>query len=243
MPISYGNGADSDPDAGDSQTVIAVAAGLLGSVSGSVGSTVTGTYGSVTINSDGSFTFVVDESNAAVQALRTFGQTLSEVFTYTQQGSGGLQATAHLTITIHGQNDTPVGSNDTASATEAGGVANGTAGVNPTGNVLANDSDVDNGWLVCADVVASRQAILDRATLRPRRPRAIGGARTADRGTSDCRRSAGDLSRRRSAQRCSGGAANRTFKASSHGAPTSENGVGVPRPSLTSNSPTTPMPG
>ncbi len=135
---------DSDPDAGDSQTVIGVAAGSPGSASGSVGSSVTGTYGSITINADGTFTFVVDESDAAVQALRTSGQTLSEVFTYTQQGSGGLQATAHLTITIQGQNDNPVGSNDTASATEAGGAANSIAGVNPTGNVLTNDTDVDS---------------------------------------------------------------------------------------------------
>ncbi len=87
---------------------------------------------------------MVDDSHAAVQALRISGQTLSEVFTYTQQGSGGLQATAHLTITIQGQNDNPIGVNDTATAVEAGGLSNGTAGTNPTGNVLTNDTDVDS---------------------------------------------------------------------------------------------------
>ncbi len=124
---------DSDPDAGDSQTVIGVDVGSQSSASGNVGTTLTGTYGSITINADGSYTYVVDDSHAAVQALRISGQTLSEVFTYTQQGSGGLQATAHLTITIQGQNDNPIGVNDTATAVEAGGLSNGTAGTNPTG--------------------------------------------------------------------------------------------------------------
>ncbi len=135
---------DSDPDAGDSQTVIGVDVGSQSSASGNVGATLTGTYGSITINADGSYTYVVDDSNAAVQALRISGQTLSEVFTYTQQGSGGLQATAHLTITIQGQNDNPIGVNDTATAVEAGGLSNGTSGTNPTGNVLTNDTDVDS---------------------------------------------------------------------------------------------------
>ena len=44
-----------------------------------------------------------------------------------------------------GANDAPVGVNDSATAIEAGGVANATPGLNPTGNVLANDTDVDPG--------------------------------------------------------------------------------------------------
>ncbi len=40
-----------------------------------------GTYGSLTLNGDGSFTYVIDEANAAVQALRATGQTVSESFT------------------------------------------------------------------------------------------------------------------------------------------------------------------
>ncbi len=46
-----------------------------------------------------------------------------------------------LTVT----NSAPVAVPDTATAVEAGGVANGTAGTNPTGNVLANDTDIDAG--------------------------------------------------------------------------------------------------
>ncbi|MCK1272807.1 VCBS domain-containing protein [Bradyrhizobium sp. 84] len=48
------------------------------------------------------------------------------------------------TINVTPVNDAPVGVNDTGSATEAGGTNNGTAGSNAAGNVLANDTDVDN---------------------------------------------------------------------------------------------------
>ena len=135
---------DTDVDAGDSKTVAGVAAGVQASASGSVGSSVTGSYGSVTINSDGSYTYVVDNSNAAVQALRTASDTLQDVFTYTVVDASGADATTQVTITIQGQNDTPTAVVDNAIAVEAGGTANGTAGTNPTGNVLTNDTDVDS---------------------------------------------------------------------------------------------------
>ena len=51
----------------------------------------------------------------------------------------------NLQIQIVGTNHAPVAVNDTASATEAGGTNNGTPGVNPTGNVLTNDTDADAG--------------------------------------------------------------------------------------------------
>ncbi|MFN9917459.1 MAG: VCBS domain-containing protein, partial [Pirellulaceae bacterium] len=72
-------------------------------------------------------------------------QTLSDVFTYTATDAGGLTSTTQVTITIQGANDAPVGVDDTNIAVEAGGLANGTAGTNPTGNVLTNDTDVDSG--------------------------------------------------------------------------------------------------
>ncbi|EMI22815.1 outer membrane adhesin like protein, partial [Rhodopirellula maiorica SM1] len=135
---------DTDVDAGDFQTVAGVAAGVQASASGSVGTSVTGSYGSATINSDGSYTYFVDNDNAAVQALRNSGQTLDDVFTYTITDTAGATATTQITITIQGQNDTPTAVADTDVAVEAGGSANGTAGVNPTGNVLDNDTDVDS---------------------------------------------------------------------------------------------------
>src|SRR5262249_13073191 len=50
--------------------------------SGNVGMAVSGTYGSVTINSDGSYSYTLDNSLAAVQALAA-GQTVTDVFSYT----------------------------------------------------------------------------------------------------------------------------------------------------------------
>ncbi len=138
---------DTDPDSaanGETKSVSGVAAGVVASASGSVGGSVNGSYGSICVNADGSFSYTVDNSNSAVQALRTTLDTLQDVFTYTMQDAGGLSSSTQVTITIQGQNDTPVGVNDSASAIEAGGVANGTAGVNPSGNVLANDTDIDS---------------------------------------------------------------------------------------------------
>ncbi len=52
-----------------------------------------------------------------------------------------------------------MGVGDTASATEAGGVANAAAGIDPSGNVLANDTDVDAGdSKTVVGVVAGTQA-------------------------------------------------------------------------------------
>ncbi len=71
-----------------------------------------------------------------------------------------MTSTTQVTVTIQGANDAPVAVIDTATAVEAGGVNNGTAGTNPTGNVLTNDTDVDAGDTkivagVAAGVVAS----------------------------------------------------------------------------------------
>ncbi len=96
------------------------------------------------VNADGSYTYTIDDTNASVQALRTNAEMLDDVFTYTVTDAGGLTSTSQVTITIRGRNDNPVGVNDTATAVEAGGVANGTVGSTATGNVLTNDTDVDS---------------------------------------------------------------------------------------------------
>ena len=49
------------------------------------------------------------------------------------------------TTAVANINDSPVAVADTASATEAGGIGNGTVGTNPSGNVLTNDTDPDTG--------------------------------------------------------------------------------------------------
>src|SRR5204862_520586 len=88
-------------------------------------------------------------NDGVVQALNV-GQTTTDTFNYTVQDPGGLTDTAVLTITINGANDAPVGVDDTSAsaaatvAIEKGGTLNGSGGVNATGNVLTNDTDVDN---------------------------------------------------------------------------------------------------
>ena len=114
-----------------------------GGTSGTVGQALLGTYGRLTLNADGSYTYVIDNDKASVQALKA-GQTVTEVFSYTGANTDATQdGSANLTITITGTNDAPVAVADTATAIEAGGTANGTAGSNATGNVLTNDTDVD----------------------------------------------------------------------------------------------------
>ncbi len=137
-------GNDGDVDAGDTLAVSGVAAGVHASASGSVGTVVTGTYGSIVIASNGTYTFTVDNNNAAVQALRTYGDTLVDTFTYSVQDAAGAITTTQINIVIHGNNDTPTALADTATAVEAGGTGNSAAGVSPSGNVLTNDSDVDS---------------------------------------------------------------------------------------------------
>ncbi len=140
---------DTDPD-GDTLTVTQGRPGALADVGTdtaitAAGTPLTGTYGTLTLRAEGTFTYTLDNSNAAVQALRQAADTLTERFTYTiDDGNGGTDQ-AEIVIVIEGRNDAPVATDDTATATEAGGINNGTPGVDPTGNVLTNDTDVDGG--------------------------------------------------------------------------------------------------
>jgi len=60
-------------------------------------------------------------------------------------------------ITIDTNNDAPVAVNNTATATEASGTGNGTAGTNPTGNVLTDavgkDSDPEGDVITVKDIL------------------------------------------------------------------------------------------
>src|SRR5439155_1530474 len=88
---------------------------------------------------EGRDTDVVNNADPLVDALNV-GDTLTDSFTYqVSDGAGGF-STETLTVTIHGTDDAPVAVADSGSANEAGI----TAGSDATGNVLANDTDVDN---------------------------------------------------------------------------------------------------
>ncbi|NKM25162.1 N,N-dimethylformamidase beta subunit family domain-containing protein [Rhizobium laguerreae] len=103
---------DTDADAGDTKTVTAI---RFGATSGTLGSALNGTYGSLVLSASGVYSYAVNETNAAVQALRQSTNTLSDVFSYTMRDTAGATATANLTVTIHGANDAPVLAVQTAS--------------------------------------------------------------------------------------------------------------------------------
>lgn len=134
---------DRDVDAGDALTV--VSAGLLGQPALGAGAVVVGRYGTLTVAANGNYTYTVNDSAPAVQALGGPGNTLTDTFVYTVRDLAGASRTTTLTLTITGRNDAPQASADEAMAVEAGGWHNGTPGLDPSGNVLTNDRDPDTG--------------------------------------------------------------------------------------------------
>ena len=62
---------DTDPNAGDTKTVSAVS---FGATAGTLGTALAGAYGSLVLNASGAFTYTVNETNSAVQALRLVDQ-------------------------------------------------------------------------------------------------------------------------------------------------------------------------
>ena len=143
-----GNVLTNDTDVDNTNASLVVSAIRTGAVEGSgtagtLGSGLVGAHGTLTLNANGTYTYVVNDADGAVQALNV-GQTLTDSFNYTVKDPGNLTDTAVLTVTINGANDAPVGVDDSGSATEKGGTLNGSGGSNATGNVLTNDTDVDN---------------------------------------------------------------------------------------------------
>jgi VCBS repeat-containing protein len=69
------------------------------------------------------------------------GQTATDTFTYTIADTAGLTSTATVTMTVTGVNDAPVTVNDTVAVQED-------LNIQATGNVLSNDSDVDQGTVL-----------------------------------------------------------------------------------------------
>ncbi|RUW46224.1 hypothetical protein EOA32_32180, partial [Mesorhizobium sp. M1A.F.Ca.ET.072.01.1.1] len=134
-PAAIGNvlANDTDVDTGDSKAVSAV-----NGLASNVGTAVVGTYGSVTIGANGSYTYTLNNVDTETNALAQ-GATATDVFTYTVKDANGATSSTNLTITITGTNDAPV------AVADANGVKEDTAPNPVSGNVLANDTDVDVG--------------------------------------------------------------------------------------------------
>ena len=117
-----GSGADSHSE-GDSFAVTAVNGNAPGTITMASGATAT-------VTSNGQITF---DTNGAYDSLGV-GEVATETATYTIEDSDGGTDTATVTITITGANDAASAVNDTFTVDED---------LVLTGNLLANDSDVD----------------------------------------------------------------------------------------------------
>ncbi|MEQ1915119.1 MAG: VCBS domain-containing protein, partial [Gallionella sp.] len=117
-----------------------------------------GQYGQLTLAADGSYAYVLDNASLAVQSLAE-GQVITEMFAYA--AFDGITSTpSTLTVTITGTNDAPVTTVDTAAVQED-------LSITATGNVLANDTDVDQGTVLTvanAGVFAGQYGQLTLAT-------------------------------------------------------------------------------
>ncbi|WP_293862913.1 S-layer family protein, partial [uncultured Alsobacter sp.] len=94
-------------------------------------------YGSYTITADGTWTYTLDDDNAAVQALNT-GDSLQDTFTVASADG----TTRTVTVTINGSTDAiTIGGVVDGDVTEAGGLANATAGIpSATGALTATNA-------------------------------------------------------------------------------------------------------
>ena len=122
VPVTQLLANDSDPDFGDAVTVIAVGASRMGA---SIGF------------DDGQIVYGIGDAYQGLAA----GDTVEDSFSYTIADEMGETSTAVAHVTIIGANDAAVTTSD------AGATAEGSTGA-VTGNVLANDSDIDHGTVL-----------------------------------------------------------------------------------------------
>jgi trimeric autotransporter adhesin len=133
---------DYDPDAGDQISVVSVGASNLGAL-------VTWANGEVRY-----------DIGAGFQALGA-GQTLADSFGYTISDVAGETASTVVNVTIVGVNDGPVAAADQALVTED-------TQTTVNGNVLGNDSDIDQGDVlhVAAGSLGAHQGVYGTLTLQ-----------------------------------------------------------------------------
>jgi VCBS repeat-containing protein len=125
-PVELGGASllanDTDPDAGDTKTILSVTQSQAGA--------------SVTLNEAGN---VVYNPGALFQSLGQ-GATTTDSFTYRMVDGSGATSTATVVMTITGVNDAPAAVDDMAAAVEDGGPVTILAA-----DLLGNDTDVDAG--------------------------------------------------------------------------------------------------
>ena len=101
------NDTNSDSQFGDELVVTGAGVGSEGGATLSApGSVLAGTYGTVTIATEGSYTYTLDNTLAATQALAAGANGL-DTFTYRVADNAGQTDLAQLVITVAGTNDRP----------------------------------------------------------------------------------------------------------------------------------------
>ncbi len=150
---------DSDQNSGDTLTIATLRTGNLEgfgvAATHSGNFTLSGSYGQIVMDESGHYTYTLDETNAAVQALAA-GDTLIEHFNYSVKDSTDLFDQAVLSITIRGSNDAPVV--DTPTADETDEAVDGSAqDILVTGSLRFDDVDTDD----LIDVLSSSNNDMD----------------------------------------------------------------------------------
>jgi VCBS repeat-containing protein len=127
---------DSDPDSGDTLSVL-----MVNGQATNVGHGVAGTYGTLNLAAGGSWAYT---ANAAFDALSA-GSNPVDAFTVTVSDGHGGNADTTLTIAITGGNDTPVVVAHTGTTADTAGKDAGTVvrSVSALNGVLSGDSDHD----------------------------------------------------------------------------------------------------
>jgi uncharacterized delta-60 repeat protein len=140
-------GNDTDPDAGDTKTVIAI-------TGGTVGAARAGNHGTLTLNGDGSYGYIVDNNDNAVNALGPDG-ALQDSFTYTVGDAAGASSSTTLTVTIHGQNDAPTGSVAVNGVADAGQIVSAVPAISDPEGVGQFSYEWQAGGVDIANATAS----------------------------------------------------------------------------------------
>ncbi|TCP09099.1 VCBS domain-containing protein, partial [Caldimonas thermodepolymerans] len=138
---------DSDPDDGETATLQVVEAGLEGDPASAVtagGTQLAGVYGTLTIHLDGTYTYTLDNTSNATQALAQ-GASATERFTYVVEDAQGERVSSTLTVTVNGTNDQPEivveQPDDVAGEVTERGTANPDEGATVSGTLTATDPD------------------------------------------------------------------------------------------------------
>ena len=118
-----------------------------------------GQFGQLILNADGSYTYALDNTSLAVQSLAEGRSSPRPSPIRPPMALASTPST--LTVTITGTNDAPVVVADTAAVQED-------ISVTATGNVLANDSDVDQGTVLRGQCRRVRRSVRSTHSQRGR---------------------------------------------------------------------------